>query len=167
MVRALWALVVTGVLVGLLVAWFAGWRLNVVASASMAPTVPQDALGLIVPVAAGQVETGDVVSFRHPADREQLVLHRVVEVIERPEGRFFRTQGDANGAPDPLAVPEDDLAGRLRGHVPHLGAVAAALRPPLGLALLAGLPLLVGLAGALRDRRARRAARGAAGDARP
>jgi signal peptidase len=71
---------------------------------------------------AAQVRVGDVLTFADPAQPGRLVTHRVVEVVERPEGGLaYRTKGDANTHRDPwaIALPED--AGRLAFDVPYVG----------------------------------------------
>lgn len=153
-VAVVWTAVV-GVLVACLVAaWFAGWTLKRVNTASMSPAVPRDSLALIAPTSPLRTQVGDVIAFRDPTDRTRTVLHRVVTVVER-EGspRFFETQGDANSTPDAILVPARDVEGGLRLHVPRLGAIAWMLRPPGGLLLLTGLPLTLLLVGEFRARR--------------
>ncbi len=143
-VTALWLLAVSLIASGLGWAWLAGWKLEAIATPSMEPTVPRQSLAVLVPVPAREVREGDVISFRHPSNRASGILHRVIEVVDRRESRaagvFFRTQGDANKTPDPLLVDAGDVGGRMRWHVPKLGAVAWALRPPVGLAIFVGLP---------------------------
>ncbi|MGH2760558.1 MAG: signal peptidase I [Actinomycetota bacterium] len=137
-------------------AWLAGWRLEVIATPSMEPTVPRQSIAVVVPIVARHVQEGDVISFRDPSDRRRGRLHRIVEVVDRREsqaaGIYFRTQGDANATADPLLVPDDDLRGRMRWHVPKLGAVAWVLRPPIGLLVLLGAPGVALVVGELRRR---------------
>ncbi len=136
------------------VAWLVltGHSLEVVTTGSMAPSSPQGALAILEDVDPADVRVGDVITFEHP-DLVPLLMHRVVDVHEQDGGRFFRTQGDANAAADGRAVPARDVRGRLRWRLPHLGAAATWLRPPRGLIVLVGVPL-VGTA--LAEARARR-----------
>lgn len=129
---------------------------QVVTTGSMAPHLPVGTLALLSPVDPAFVAVGDVISFRRPEDRSQVVLHRVTEVIDRPDGRTFRTKGDANHLADTHPVPEGDVLGRLRGSLPGVGAAVRWLAPPRGVVILAGVPLLallVAPAGAPRTRR--------------
>lgn len=123
-------------------AWLADWRLVVVETSSMEPTVPENSLALVVPAAARTIERGDIVRFRDPSNRRNEVLHRVVRVVDQRGERAFETQGDANNAVDGLLVPDDDLTGRLRLHIPKVGGIAGVLASRTGLLLLAGVPLL-------------------------
>jgi len=152
----LWVLAVGGALALLVAVWTAGWRLERIETASMEPTVPPGSLAVVTPVNPQELQAGDVVSFRDPGDRSRRILHRIVRVIHQSSGTFFVTQGDANATPDPRLVPTSDVQGELRWHVPRLGRLAWALRPPLGLAVLAGIPALVIGASEFRRRRRRR-----------
>ena len=100
----------------------AGYRPVVVYSGSMEPTLGVGALAVVEHVPAAQVRGGDVLTFADPAQPGRLVTHRVVEVVQRPEGGLaYRTKGDANTDRDPwaIALPED--AGRLAFDVPYVG----------------------------------------------
>jgi signal peptidase len=136
--------------------WIAGWRLEVIRSTSMSPTVPKDSLTAVVTTDPRRVEEDDVIAFRDPMDRRRVLLHRVIEVVVKEDGsRFFRTRGDGNRTADPLLAQEDDVRGRLRWHVPKIGAVAWRLRPPAGLLMLVGLPGLLLVLGEFRRFRTR------------
>lgn len=138
--RRSWTLIITIVFTALAVAWLAGWRLQNVQSASMAPLIPKGSLAVVAPMNPRDIEAGDVISFLDPADRRARILHRVEAVLDRgAEGRYFRTQGDANTTPDALVVPAHLVEGTLRWHSPRLGAIAWALRPPVGLVTLIAL----------------------------
>lgn len=148
----LWTLGLGSVTAGLGIAWFAGWKLEVIRSESMEPTVPQGSLAVVLPLAASQIEADDVIAFRDPSDHRRRLLHRVVQILDRREsgtGVFFKTQGDANKAPDPLYVSSDDVFGRMRWHVPKLGTILWNLRPPFGFAALVALPAALLAAGRL------------------
>lgn len=115
-------LVVATVVAGALAAgWALGFRPLAVYSGSMEPTLPVGSLMVVQAVPAADVAVGDVITFAHPYAPGALVTHRVVEIVERPEGRAYRTKGDANPARDPwtIALPGD--VGRLRADVPYAG----------------------------------------------
>lgn len=140
----LWVVLVVGGLAGLGAAWFAGWRLEVVRTGSMAPAIPRGSLAIVSPISPYELQEGDVVAFRDPADGRRRLLHRAVAVIDRRGsggGSFLRTQGDANATADPLLVPAHRVLGRMRWHVPRLGDVMWMLRPPFGFVLFVGAPV--------------------------
>jgi signal peptidase I len=164
-VLAVWLLVLIGCVGVLATAWVTGRELNVVDTGSMEPDVPEGALAVMSPADRGPVERGDVVAFTAHDDPDQLVLHRVVDVIETEDGAMLRTRGDANAVTDTGVVSVHELAGRLDFSVPRLGIAVRALQPPVGPLVLVGVPLLVfggSEVRAFRSRRRERASVGAA-----
>lgn len=105
----------------LAVGWAAGYRPLAVYSGSMAPDLPVGSLAIVRAVPAASVGVGDVITFANPLSTGGLVTHRVVEVVERPQGPAYRTKGDANAARDPWAIELPGRVGRLEGSVPYAG----------------------------------------------
>ena len=103
------------------------------------PTAPKGALAIVEPIDATQVGLNDIVAYREH-QRGRLVLHRVVELIDNNGKHSFRTQGDANNAPDARLVAADQIESKLRWTIPGAGRVVVGLRPPVGSLLLIGLP---------------------------
>lgn len=136
----LWTALIALGTVGLAVIAVAGWRVEVVATPSMTPAVPEGAAALVQPIErTTALEPGQVILFRHP-DAERLVMHRIVDVVRQDGDVFYQTRGDANDAPDARLVPSDDVESRVRASVPQLGSLLHALRPPVGLLWLLVLP---------------------------
>lgn len=114
-----------------------GWLMQTVATGSMEPTVPTGSLIVSRPVAAQDIEVGDIIVFRSPtgatvsggadgtftATESMLITHRVVEVMGSGTGVTFRTRGDGNAEEDPWDVPADMVRARYVGHVQGLGTV--------------------------------------------
>ena len=101
---------------------------------SMEPAIPVGALAIARHVPAEAVRAGDVIAFR--SEGQRLVTHRVVEVSAGAVGLQFRTQGDANDAPDSELVPAANVVGVVVGYIPILGYVAHYARTPLGAGLI-------------------------------
>ncbi|MBI0584588.1 MAG: signal peptidase I [Methanomassiliicoccus sp.] len=119
-----------------------GWRLDVVQTGSMSPSIGVGDLVVTSPADPGDIEAGDVISFRSEG---ALVCHRVVSV-DRDDGAFV-TRGDANEGPDPSPVAYGDVLGKVVLDVPYLGHVISFLKSPFGWALIILLALLVLVAG--------------------
>jgi len=110
----------------------------VVGGASMEPAIHQGSAIVVEPVAAGDLRVGDLVSMR--VGPEQAVFtHRIVRVVERADGLWLETKGDANEAPDPVLVPAGAIIGRVAVAISGIGYVIAALSTSSGLLLAAGL----------------------------
>jgi len=132
-------------------AWVAGWRLQAVETSSMDPALPAGSLLVSQSVDPSEVRAGMVVAFVHPEDRSQVVSHRVVRVVERRDGLFFRTRGDANRVADSHLVPSSDVRSRVRWHVPDLGTAVRWLAWPRGFVLLVLVPVVLLIGGEARD----------------
>jgi signal peptidase I len=104
----------------------AGLRPVAIYSGSMEPRLPVGALAAVEPVAANDIRVGDVITFSDPKVRGRLVTHRVVEILQREDGRGLavRTKGDANPTRDPWTIALPHGAGRVEHVVPWLGYAA-------------------------------------------
>lgn len=112
--------VLAAVAYGLL--FLAGYRPVVVYSGSMEPTLGVGSLAVVERVPSADVRTGDVLTFADPTLPGRLVTHRVVEVVERPEGGLaYRTKGDANTHRDPWTIALPEQAGTVAFDVPYVG----------------------------------------------
>lgn len=129
-------------LLSLLVASNSPWRTPykpfVVLSGSMRPTIME---GSVVFVQRGfqQLKVKDVVTFIRPDNPRDNVTHRIVE--ETNLG--YKTQGDANNAPDGWTVRKEAVWGKVVFTLPYLGYVLTFSRTKPGVILLIALPLSI------------------------
>lgn len=140
-----------------------GWHVTVVSGGSMQPAIATGSVAVGQPVDVHDIAVGDAILFAPPSAPATVTIHRVVEVFAQGGTLQFRTQGDANDAPDPYVVPAQNVKGRVRLTVPYLGYALSGIGTPVGRSLLFGVPALLLIAhelhriGAeLRARRARR-----------
>jgi len=134
---ALILVVLFGVILGKVVP-LTGRQTIIVGGGSMEPAVPIGAAIVVAPVAAADLHVGDVGSLRAGKDRA-LFTHRIVEVLQRADGTWVRTKGDANASPDPTPVPAGDIVGRVQVTIPIAGYLIALLSIPTGVLFLIGL----------------------------
>jgi signal peptidase len=130
-------IVLTGVAFGKLVP-LTGRQTIVIAGGSMAPAIPLGAAVVVAPVDPASLSRGDVVSLRIAADNATFT-HRVIDVVDRPDGRWVQTKGDANAKPDPTLVPASAVIGRVELAIPLLGYLIALLSLPVGVLFVVGL----------------------------
>jgi signal peptidase len=145
----LWVLAVIGVLSGALwLAHAAGWvQPLVVVSGSMQPDIRKGDLLLALPVAAEELEVGEVATLPGPMGGT-LVTHRIVSVQTDGGNRVIEMAGDANGVtdPTPYVVAAASRVWQPAVTIPGAGDVVLALaRPgvaiPLAVAVLALIAL--------------------------
>jgi signal peptidase len=110
----------------------------IVGGKSMEPAIAMGSAIVVAPVAPGELRVGDVISLRAGDDRA-LFTHRIIEVLDRPDGRWVRTQGDANKTADPTPVPYSHIEGRVQLTIPLAGYLIALLSIPAGVLFMIGL----------------------------
>jgi signal peptidase I len=103
----------------------------VVASGSMAPSIPVGAAVIAEPVDPTTLVVGDVVSLRSGAERA-IFTHRITRIVERDGERWIETRGDGNGAVDPSITPTSAVIGRVVLTLPLAGFLVAWLSLPSG-----------------------------------
>jgi signal peptidase len=134
---ALIIVVLFGLILGKLVPVM-GRQTVIIGGGSMEPAIGLGSAIVIEPVAAADLVVGDVVSMQ-VGPQQTVFTHRIISVIDRADGRWIRTQGDANAAPDPTIVPATAVMGRLELVVPYAGYLLALLSLPVGVMFILGL----------------------------
>lgn len=125
MVMALALVLVVG---GAAYAWHEGYRLYIVHTGSMEPTLmPGDAV-LDRPAPAA-VQPGQIITFRY-AGPDSVVTHRVASFADG----VVHTKGDANATVDPWTLPMSSVVGEPARILPGAGYVLYYLKQPTGLA---------------------------------
>lgn len=121
-----------------------GHERYVITGGSMTGTYDKGSIVFEKPVAAADLEVGDVITYQPPASSgvTTLVTHRIIAIGRSPEGeQVLRTQGDANPDPDPwlfsLTSQDQPVAAY---SVPYAGYALIALADPQLRLLVVGLP---------------------------
>ncbi len=156
------------IILGSVVAFWFGVRaiyrtdypLLTVASGSMRPTLNIGDLIVVHGILnvsdlkAAPNPEGDIIVFRNPHDKEELIVHRAINKTLHEGLWYIRTKGDANPTPDPWSGPdpldtwnymisENLLIGNVVGRVPWLGYVPLYIRTPTGIVVLIALILII------------------------
>ena len=101
------------------IAPFTGREPFIVGGGSMEPSIPIGSLVIATRTDPMTIRDGEVVTIR--ADNGVVVTHRIVRVVDLPEGRFFEMKGDANVSRDAGLVPLRAIVGRADVSVPYAG----------------------------------------------
>jgi signal peptidase len=142
--RALRGLLVTvaGLAGAVCIAWFIcapllGLSLVVVMTGSMSPSLPAGGAAVVVPVAAADLEVGDVVTVPRPGRENSAsslpVTHRIVAidtVVGAASSRSLTLRGDANDTNDRQPYVVSDAQRMIVG-APMVGNIIIVLREPL------------------------------------
>ena len=134
---ALIVVVLGGVVLGKLVP-LTGRQTIVIGGGSMEPAVPLGSAVIIKPVDVAALTVGDIVSLK-AGPQNALYTHRIVAVIDRPDGRWVQTKGDANADQDPTLVHASAIVGRAEMVIPLAGYLIVLLSIPAGVLFLIGL----------------------------
>lgn len=133
-----------------------GWQGVIVLTGSMEPALQTGGVAFVDPVDPEDIGVGDIMTFTR-ANSDQQVTHRVIEVIGTTGGPRFRTKGDANDVSDEWVVTGDQVVGKVRLALPHLGGFAELVvgnRRTVGLAM--AVPALYLVVDDIRRGRAKR-----------
>lgn len=119
----------------------------VVVTDSMSPTINGGDMIFCKKKGMSEISVGDIIAFFDPeSNREIVVTHRVIAVLEDEGGLYFITKGDANNAEDSAKVRENHLVGVYQMTVPIIGKIVMFSRTPKGILLMVVLPVLAFIA---------------------
>jgi signal peptidase len=121
-----------------------GYLPLIVLTDSMYPNIQSGDLIICRTADAASVEVGDVISFFDPdGNGTSVVSHRVISITNENGSIAFHTQGDANNAADPSAVPAENLVGVYQRRLAGAGNVAMFMQTSTGLIICVVLPMLL------------------------
>jgi signal peptidase len=121
-----------------------GHPVFVVAGPSMVPALPVGTAVALDAVDPSRLEVGDIVTLKS-GPQQAVFTHRILRIVDRDDGRWIETKGDANEHVDPSLTPATDVIGRVGVAVPYVGYLLtlASTIPGLALLLGAGATLMV------------------------
>jgi signal peptidase I len=119
---------------------------KVVASNSMSPQIKEGDAIILKEVKPGNLKPGDVVVFRDPGIRDQLVIHRVVEVNKGKYSTVLTTKGDNNPVGDVSKVTTGQVVGGVALNIPRFGSFLDFMSEPRGYIACIAIPGAVALA---------------------
>lgn len=135
------------------------YPLLTVASGSMVPTlnvgdlIAVQGVGNASALYVAPKPDGEIVVFRSPRTEGELIVHRAIykEFNEDDSLWYFRTQGDANFAPDSWfgsetwngMISQNRLVGRVIGKAPLIGYIPLYIRTREGIILIVILIVLI------------------------
>ena len=120
-----------------------GGRTFTVMSGSMEPNVSTGDLVVTLPIAPGEAEGGDIVTFVDPSGSGKLLTHRVATLRRQGEEYSFVTKGDANTNVERWSVPADGSIGHVVMRMPKLGYAMSFTKSPAARIALIALPALL------------------------
>lgn len=123
-----------------------GYRILVVSSGSMEPSIKTGSVVLVVP--QKEYKIGDVVTFLTSANANikmpnSTFTHRITK-IQNDEGRkTYKTKGDANKTEDPRDVTASLVLGKTMLSIPFIGYIVAFTKTQVGFIALIIIPAVI------------------------
>jgi signal peptidase len=133
--------VLASVTVARIVPAITGGPTFVVGGGSMEPTLPLGSVVVDEPVAASDLQVGDIVSIK-VGPQQAIFTHRIVRTVVRDGAPWIQTKGDANPTDDPSIVPATAVLGRVALTIPYLGYPIQLLSSLAGVAFLLSIGMV-------------------------
>lgn len=121
-----------------------GYKLMSVLTGSMRPALEPGDMIIAKEIDSKQIQVNDVITYWIG---NNLVTHRVVEIVNKDQELFFKTKGDANNVEDQALVPSNRIVGKLSFNIPKGGYIASFIRSSKGFVLFFILPIMCILVG--------------------
>lgn len=121
-----------------------GFRMYVISSGSMAPTLPVGSLVFVRPAADYQV--GDIVNFQvtdPESHKKVFITHRITGLDTAGLEAVYQTKGDANNVADFLPLQRSQITGKVAGMVPYVGFPVTLARTQFGFTFLVVVPATI------------------------
>jgi len=103
----------------------------VVEGTSMLPNYREYDLVIVQGVVPSTLKVGDVIVFQQPGHSQNLIIHRIKEIITSNTQPVFRTKGDNNASPDPWLVQANNVIGKVIYQISSIGIVFLTLSTPV------------------------------------
>ncbi len=122
--------------------WDLPYDFYIVYGGSMSPAIKAGSLAVVGPQDPGDLRVGDIITYRQWEGSPWPTTHRISEITEEGDVRYFATKGDGNQVADQGRIREDDIEGRLIFFIPWLGYVISFTGTRFGRLMLLVLPLM-------------------------
>lgn len=117
---------------------FFNWKPFIVLSGSMETEIYPGDIVIVKEIDANTLKKGDIIAFRQ---KEVVITHRIVEIVDENGEKQFVTKGDNNNEKDQSLVKLDDVEGIFKFKVRGIGNFAMFLQTPVGMVTCLSIPL--------------------------
>jgi len=120
---------------------FSGFKIYVVTSGSMAPSIKQGAL--IVVKKSDNYKIGDIINYKIETNLLETVTHRLVRIEVSDNKTVYITKGDANNIEDNQKTTLEMINGRVVSNLPFAGFIIGFIQTGPGIILLIVIPATI------------------------
>jgi len=119
------------------------YRLFIVQSGSMSPTIPAGSIVIVKPQTT--YVSGDIITFKirdnaNLKNPKTTVTHRIMQVEKDGSSVVYTTKGDKNQSPDLLQPSSQLVLGKVLFHIPWVGFPISYAKTQTGFILLIVIP---------------------------
>lgn len=97
------------------------------------PTLDINDLIFSVKVEQSELRQGDIISFYK---EEQVITHRIEEIVEQDGQTVYKTKGDNNNSFDEDLVKYEEIMGKYLFKIPKVGYVVRSLQTRIGIVVV-------------------------------
>lgn len=112
------------------------YGIAIIKSGSMTPTLGVGSIAVLAE--KDTYQDGQIITFTRPGN--QVITHRIIEVLGAGDSVRYRVQGDVNNAPDATLVEHEHVLGKVLFGIPLIGHIALFARTPIGFIALIIIP---------------------------
>ena len=123
-----------------------GYNVYSVISGSMEPAIPTGSLIYVTDAIPKELQKEEIIAFYGKGNQGSIITHRVFD-NRIVEGELI-TKGDANDKPDVNPVKYTSVVGKVKYHIPYMGAIGQFVSNTIGkvfIGLLIALKLIFSL----------------------
>lgn len=117
------------------------YKVMVVKSGSMEPTIHTGAIVVVKPISDYKI--GDIITFGKTSKTEVPTTHRVYDIKVQGGQPIYITKGDANNGPDGKEITKEDVIGKTLFSIPLIGYAVDFAKKPLGFMLIIVVPAVI------------------------
>jgi signal peptidase len=117
------------------------YKLMIVQSGSMEPTIKMGSVVMVKPVSDYKI--GDVITFGPYSKTKAPTSHRIYDIKVVDGQPVYITKGDANNAPDAREITKRDVLGKVLFSIPYIGYAVDAAKKPFGFMLIIIVPAVI------------------------
>lgn len=118
---------------------FLGTKTFVIISGSMEPTIHVKDVIVVKETDETDIEVGDIISFKQ---EEEVITHRIVDILEENGIKKYTTKGDNNNLADKEKITYDDIEGKFQFKIENFGVLIGILQNKVTLVLLITLIII-------------------------
>ena len=119
-----------------------GWKMLIVSSGSMEPTIHTGSLIVSQYKHPSTLQKNDIITFIPPTKQREFVTHRITQITKTNNLTTIKTKGDKNHQDDNWVLAGGSVVGKVIFTIPYAGYIFSFTQTKIGIALFILLPTI-------------------------